>query len=195
MTRLSDKEIAGAVRDAGFPPRSWAIAVAVALAESSGETTATHTNSDGSTDYGLFQINSVHSDLLANHTWADPTDNARMALAISSNGTNWHPWTTYNSSAYRVYLPRAERATGKPATPPSGGGSGQSFGVTPAGFPNPLKIAGDFWNLISNPDTWKRLLLVIAGAGLLWIGLQRLTTIDNVLRDAGTQAAEIAAVA
>ena len=31
----------------------------------------------------------------------NPMGNAKAALAISSNGTNWRPWTTYVTGAYR----------------------------------------------------------------------------------------------
>lgn len=194
---LSDSEIAGAVRDAGFPKHSWTVAVAVALAESGGNPTATNHNSNGSTDYGLFQINSVHADLLSKHNWQDPTDNARMALAISAHGNNWTPWVAFTTGRYRMYLPRAKAATGKPATPSGGGTGDASPGVATAGFPGSGIITGaeNLWSLLTNPETWKRLMWIIGGSFLVLLALSRMTDIDNQLINSATKAAEIAAVA
>lgn len=194
---LSDNEIAGAVRDAGFPKHSWTVAVAIALAESSGNPTATNHNTNGSTDYGLFQINSVHSDLLSKHNWQDPTDNARMALAISSHGNNWLPWTTFSNGRYRMYLPRAKSATGEPATPSGGGTDGTSPGVVTAGFPGSgiASGTGAFFGMLTNPDTWKRLAFIIAGGFLVLYALSRLTDVDNQILSGVAKAGEVAALA
>jgi Lysozyme like domain len=79
-------------------------AIAVAMAESSGQVGATHTNADGSIDRGLWQINSVHAEYDASRLLSDPGYNAQAAYAISGGGTNWNPWTTYRSGAYRQFL-------------------------------------------------------------------------------------------
>ncbi len=42
------------------------------------------------------QINSVHGSL----STFDAYGNARSAVLISRDGTDWTPWTTYNSGAY-----------------------------------------------------------------------------------------------
>lgn len=159
---LSDAEIAGAASAAGFSGTSLTIAVAVALAESSGNPNAKHTNSNGSTDYGLWQINSVHSDLLRGTTWNDPVSNARMAWSISGHGDNWHPWTTYNSGAYRAYLPRARRATGNPAAVPN---------TVPSG------AAPD--SLINN-GVWKRLAYFLAGGILILVAVIQITGAEKL---------------
>lgn len=85
---------------AGGSPGAAPIAAAIAIAESGGNTTATNHDSNGSVDRGLWQINSVHG---AQSTY-DVMGNARAAVAISNNGTNWAPWTTYTSGAYRQYV-------------------------------------------------------------------------------------------
>lgn len=63
-------------------------AAAVAMAESGGNSNSFNSNGNGSTDRGLWQINSVHGSL----STFDPIANARAAVQISSNGTNWRPW-------------------------------------------------------------------------------------------------------
>lgn len=81
---------------AGGNPQNAAVAAAVALAESAGNPGATHTNSSGSIDRGLWQINSIHGA----QSSLDPMANARAAIAISKNGATWEPWcTAYTDSA------------------------------------------------------------------------------------------------
>jgi len=74
--------VAKAAIAADFPADQLETAVAVAGAESGWNPTATHVNSNGSVDYGLFQIDSVYADLLATATWQLPADNAGMALSV-----------------------------------------------------------------------------------------------------------------
>lgn len=94
--------------DAGFRyGKGLVIAVAVAGAESSLDPAAEHHNTDGSTDLGLWQINSVHQiagDL------TDPAVNATSAFGISKQGTDFAAWVAYRSGAYRTWLPLAQLA-------------------------------------------------------------------------------------
>ena len=86
---------------AGFSAADAKTATQIALAESSGNRLATNHNSNGSTDYGLWQINSVHKDALALGDWKDPATNARMAyLVYKQAGNKFTPWVTYNNGAY-----------------------------------------------------------------------------------------------
>jgi hypothetical protein len=108
--KLSDLQIALVANQAGFTGANLGIAVAVALAESGGNTDAVNTaNSDGSTDRGLFQINSVHSDLLSSGQWNNPNDNARMAYSVW-HGQGWQGWSTYNNGKYLLFLSRGKAA-------------------------------------------------------------------------------------
>ena len=47
-------------------------------------------------DYGLWQINASHGA----EATLDPLGNAEAAVAISSDGANWGPWTTFTTGAY-----------------------------------------------------------------------------------------------
>lgn len=93
-------QLEGIWTQAGGPAGAAPIAAAIAMAESSGNTTATNIDSNGSVDRGLWQINSVHGT----QSTYDVMGNARAAIAISNGGTNWTPWTTYTNGAYRQYL-------------------------------------------------------------------------------------------
>ena len=78
---------------AGGNPASEFIAAQIATAESGGNASAISPTSD----YGLWQINSSNapgSEML------NPYANVREAIALSGNGTNWSPWTTFTSGIY-----------------------------------------------------------------------------------------------
>lgn len=82
---------------AGGSPAAAATAASVAMAESSGRQYASLYNTNGTTDRGYWQINSVHGSLSAFGAY----ENARAAVRLSGNGRDWSPWVTYNSGAYR----------------------------------------------------------------------------------------------
>ena len=82
---------------AGGSPGTAFTAAEIAKAESSGRQYATDTNGGRSTDRGYWQVNSVHGAL----STYDAAGNARAAVELSGNGTNWSPWVTYNSGAYQ----------------------------------------------------------------------------------------------
>lgn len=67
------------------------IAAAVAMAESGGRNVVSAPNSNGSRDVGYWQINSAHG---SGQATLDPMGNARAAVQISANGSNWRPWCT-----------------------------------------------------------------------------------------------------
>ncbi len=77
---------------AGGNPAHAFMAAEIAMAESGGDQYA-HSPTN---DFGYWQINGVHGALAT----YDAYGNARAAIAISSDGTNWFPWTTYTSGAY-----------------------------------------------------------------------------------------------
>ncbi|WP_187366548.1 transglycosylase SLT domain-containing protein [Trebonia kvetii] len=77
---------------AGGNPSDAFMAAEIAMAESGGNPNAISPTSD----YGLWQINASNGSLAT----LDPYANAKSAIALSGNGTNWGPWTTYTSGAY-----------------------------------------------------------------------------------------------
>jgi len=81
---------------AGGSPRAAFLAAEIAMAESSGRQYASLYNTNGTTDRGYWQINSVHGAL----STFDARGNARSAVLISGDGTNWSPWVTYKTGAY-----------------------------------------------------------------------------------------------
>jgi hypothetical protein len=83
-------------RSAGGSPAAAFMAAEIAMAESGGRQYATDDDSDGTTDRGYWQVNSAHG-LLSTYS---PYGNARAAVLISGDGSDWAPWTTYRTGAY-----------------------------------------------------------------------------------------------
>ena len=69
------------------------MAAEIAMAESGGNQYALSPTND----YGYWQINGSHGPSMATY---NPIGNAKAAISISSDGTNWDAWTTYTSGAY-----------------------------------------------------------------------------------------------
>lgn len=112
-----DSQFADYMRQAGFPEEAIPMGLAIIQAESGGNPKAVNnSNSNGSSDYGLFQINTVHSELLKSNPWDDPAANARMAYQVWKDaGGKWTPWSTYSNGAYQQFLKAAPARHNGPA--------------------------------------------------------------------------------
>lgn len=113
MTTLNFDALYRLAVSVGFPPGSSAqTAAAIALAESGGNPQAVGDVALGGS-YGLWQVFLPAHPQYNAASLTDPTYNAKAALAISNQGSNFTPWSTFNSGAYKTYL----------FTPPSMGSS------------------------------------------------------------------------
>ena len=80
------------------------IALAVMEAESSCRPDATNFNTNGSTDRGLFQINSVHLSKVASPGLLfDPAINIRVAYSVYQ-GSGWRAWSAFNNGKHLKFL-------------------------------------------------------------------------------------------
>ena len=79
--------------DAGGAHADAFIAAEIAMAESGGRQYALSPTDD----YGYWQINASHGPEEATFS---PLGNARAAIAISDDGTDWYAWTTYVEGLY-----------------------------------------------------------------------------------------------
>lgn len=114
MRLLSSNDIAALAKQAGFPDAAIPTAVAIALAESSGNADA-HNPRPPDDSYGLWQINMIGNLLSARlkefgitsaAQLFDPLINARAAHAVFADaGQKFTPWSTYTSGAYQKYMP------------------------------------------------------------------------------------------
>lgn len=100
MTKYTYAQLEGLWINNGGPKAVAPLAAAIAMAESGGDSTATNHNTNGSTDRGLWQINSIWGSL----STYDPAANAKAAVQISHSGTNFGPWVTFTTGAYKQFM-------------------------------------------------------------------------------------------
>lgn len=188
-------DVARAAQAAGFPDDQLVTAVAVAFAESGFNATAINrSNSNGSTDYGLWQINSVHNfPEVANGTWRDPKVNASMALRVYRR-QGWNAWSVYrpsNPTGYARYLAARPAAVGFVAAAVGPGAAAAGAAGTPGAIAEGVggdagtvlnaaeKIAKEplaVLDWLTNPQTWERIAYVVLGGALVIGGIYLLVT-------------------
>lgn len=186
MATLSYSQLASAARAGGWSDsKNLSIAVAVAMAESSGNTNA-YNGAFGT--YGLWQIyKNVHPDIW-NPNWTDPAVNAKMAYAVWRQ-QGWKAWSTYTSGAYLRYLSKAKAAVG-------GSSSGDLPQSTPViDIPNPFQPLTDAAKFVTDPHNWMRLGWFVIGGILLVVGFMKITGTGEVLMKTAKSAAAIGVVA
>ena len=137
---MAQQQLVDILRGAGFKGDALRTAYAIAMAESGGNPRGLNdTRPDLS--YGLFQVNMIDRlgpsrrqqfGLSSNEDLYDPATNARAAYAISGGGTNWKPWTTYTSGAYRKYLDGQQAAAVSQDQPAADAGRGTTVATTAA---------------------------------------------------------------
>jgi len=111
MAQLTRDQIAEYARVGGFTGADVEIAVAVALAESGGDTHAHNTKAPDNS-YGLMQINMYGSlgpdrrkrfGLKSNDDLFNPATNMKAAKAIK-DGSGWNAWTTFTTGKYKRHI-------------------------------------------------------------------------------------------
>jgi hypothetical protein len=204
----SGVEVAKAAHSAGFPDSELVTAVAVAYAESTFNVNATHKNSDGSTDYGVWQINSVHKDILGSGNWASLGDNAKMARAVWQ-AQGWNAWSVHKPSdaigyaRYQAAIPAAIAfvtvGVGPAAAAAGTGGAaaGEAQGVIGAGqdaLNTASEIAREPLTVLTQPESWLRIATVVVGGALILIGLSLFARpiVEPIVKPATDAATKIA---
>jgi hypothetical protein len=114
--KLSAADISGYASAAGFSGGDLATAIAIALAESSGNPQVVGDQSLAPTkgpSIGLWQINigsKAHPEL-ASQDLTDPQTNANAAYSIyQAAGYSFRPWSTFTNGAFRAYMSSAAAA-------------------------------------------------------------------------------------
>ena len=162
---VTPSQMAAALRRAGFPIVVIPVMIAIGLAESGGNVHATHANNNGTIDYGVWQVNSVHG--FNPDTLLTLDGNASAAKAVYDK-QGLHAWSTYNSGSYRKFLATGQQGAASPdATASVASGDVQGFGIPGASAIDWLQKVGGF---ITSGDFWKRVGLVVGGTILLIAG-------------------------
>lgn len=116
MAKYTREQIIELLRVAGIPEEDIPTMVGIALAESNGNTDAQGdqklANDKWGNSVGLFQIRSLRdpskykgADALRDAAkLEDPVFNAKAAWAISKQGKDFTPWTTFNEGTYQKYM-------------------------------------------------------------------------------------------
>ncbi len=118
--RLSEREAATLMRDAGFPSNVIGKMLCTIKYESNFYERASNRNRNGSSDYGLFQVNSVHygdSGCPSSSTGLyDAARNTKCALSIyKSQGANaWYGYKKHRSECDRYPAPSSAGSTPTP---------------------------------------------------------------------------------
>ena len=93
----------------GWDPDDARMLAAIAWAESKGDTNSVHDEPDGSTSYGIWQINSVHIQNLIDAgiitsvaDLADPTVNAKAAYYVGHRTDYSEPWDDWDWTRWSV---------------------------------------------------------------------------------------------
>jgi hypothetical protein len=120
MTTRSPEQVYAVLIQAGFSPAAATTMTAIAGPESGyndqdvGDVSLE--NSTWGPSYGLFQIRTQKAATgtggVRDQTWLAASDlnQAKAAYSISSGGTNFSPWSTYNDGKYQSFLSGAAAA-------------------------------------------------------------------------------------
>lgn len=158
---------------------------AIALAESGGNPHAENHNKNGSIDRGLWQINSVHGK----QSTFNVAENARAAVAIRKK-EGLKAWSTYNNGAYTQFLTKKNLLSGikqnesiESLAGLAGILEGKIPGVSKEGkgekqatealekTKTPWQGLEEFIDALAEPHTWVRMVEVIGGLVLVYIGI------------------------
>lgn len=157
---------------AGFAGNDIRTAVALAYAESNFSTLVTHRNADGSTDYGEWQINSVHKQFgsFATNGWQNGQTNAKMAYSVYK-AQGFGAWSTYGGSRYLAGLTIFDEANGQGLVGDLAQAAAGNAAPLAADYATGDSGVTDFITALENPHVWLRVAMVLVGGGLVLAGI------------------------
>jgi len=181
---LNQQQLYQYANQAGFSGLAADIIVAIAQAESGGNTAAANLSDPFGGSYGVLQINGSHiigfgGSAISLQCAYDPGCAFSYAFGLSGSGKNFTPWSTYTNNTYKQFL-RTSPVAGTPTGTGSGGvltnpltGTGTSAAATS----DPLGAISSFFTGIQSAVAWianpTRILKVLGGmlclAGAIWL--------------------------
>lgn len=165
------------------------VVVAVALAESGGNTDA-HAQDSDDDSYGLWQINMIGSlgpqrrakfGLTSNADLFDGPTNAKAMAALSNYGTNMRAWTTYTSGDYKDHIAVAQTGVQRYLKDPSAVNDKSPTENLKSAIPgydqaaDAVELADRARKWVAEPKNWIRVAMVVVGGAALLIGLNTIT--------------------
>lgn len=176
----------------GATPQQADIGAAIAEAESGGRTEAHGDLSlpQGQGQYpgslGPWQIYGAAHPAVSAACAQDPGCAADQAKAISSGFTNWNPWTTFKTGAYRQFLTSPADFVPPGSVPSAGGGAPGAVLLASSG--NTPSWARDL-GVPDLGDLFLRGGLTVVGVILILVGLITMFKAGPAIRYYGTRAA------
>jgi hypothetical protein len=201
VAKISNEEVAKWARL--FAREDPVTAIAVALAEHGGGPVDTAVVSRTG-DVGMWQINQRSHPQWTTEQLKDPQTNAEAMSQISDNGRSWSAWTgTYRLGLHIPYLPAARMANDAVHGSVSDLSIAERAGDVGEAITDPLNVVegvaqsigqlaealSGFFGWLTDPDTWRRIALVVAGGGVVLVGvtvLARGTEIGETVEDVAT---------
>lgn len=174
MTTYTPAQIAAFAKDAGFRGVHLVEAVAIAMAESSGNSDALSSNPDGGTNAGLWQLDTPGGGGAGFSVGQlqNPQTNADVAFKVSRGGQDWGSWATWVSGAWRKFETAAATGAKEPITAATATGSGGgSLLGWPSGITGFFKNMGTAIDWLLQPGHWVRIFAGLGGAIMVLSGL------------------------
>jgi phage-related protein len=183
--KLTANQMRGLLYAQGFRGHDLDVAVAVGMAESAGKIKATNKNTDGSTDRGFMQINSVHGKL----STYDPTGNAAAAKKIHDDAGSFAPWTTFKSGAYKKFMNNTGSGKGT-ASASSSGTATSNVKERAQAIKDAVKQLKDFDTQATRTAAAAKIDLKIKGLEQLKAYKDAISGVKDQLKDMASQAAQ-----
>ena len=170
MATIDAAELRQLLQTAGFSGDAIDEGVAIARCESSLRTDVVVREDNGSTSTGLFQINSVHGVSVS--ALKNPRRNVQEARRLyEAAGKRWdRDWVRCSKGlAARVAEDRSNRDTNLSDIPVIGDTAEGIAAVANAVGAAAGAVKG-FFEYLTDPNTWRRIALVVAGGGIVLVG-------------------------
>lgn len=170
MARLSPSKIADLASQAGFQGADLTRAVAVALAESTGNPNVRNT-SGGNDARGLMQINVAPqaNPKYKNLNLYDPATNMRVAKEMQS-ASGWGPWK-WSSVGQAFWMPTATAVTAGRNAQTGAKDAVDSAIPGAAGLTEIGQATSKVGKWVTTPSNWLRVAYVVAGVAVAIGGL------------------------
>lgn len=180
MTKLTDSQIAGYAYGAGFTAQEVPTMVAIALAESGGDTNA-HNPSGAE---GLWQVMWQLHGFTGNPY--DPATNASAARTVYKS-QGYHAWTTFNTGVYKAFMGRGQVAAGNASNTGNASSGGNAGSTAPGTVSN--NGLSDSVAKATKSGTWLRIGEFALGALLIIFAILRMTGGDKLIVKTAAEAA------
>jgi len=194
MATLDRQEVAQLLQTAGITGKDNDTMVAIAKCESQYNDKVVHTNSDGSTDTGLWQINSQHRRRHPSWTvkWLQDKRNNVIAARTLYEANGFSDWSASKDCwSKEVTASRSERDTSLYDIPVVGD-TAEAIANVGAGLNTVVGVVVDTAQWFGDPGNWLRILYVTGGlvlGGVAVAGVFSETKVGKQLVSAGKTAA------